>query len=117
MQPAVAECVQNVILPGSTATAICRFGGHEVVARVRPFRARLAEVVAVGDRADDREDELRYGAARGGSARRSENCGGDEGGDEYDAEGCRPAGDHTHGFALGALTLAALPANRLRALG
>ena len=64
-------------------------GRHDVDPLVRPARPRLAEVVAVGDRAEHREDELlRHGgarAAREGQERKSENKG---------SSGCRPVADH-----------------------
>ena len=62
--------------------------------------ARVSEVVVVGRLADDGEDELRDGARRARGTARGKGCGEDEGGDEGDAEDCRPAGVHTHGFAL-----------------
>jgi hypothetical protein len=66
---------------------------------VLALAARVAEVVVVGRVADDREDELRH-SRRTRHTSRGKSRGEGEGGHEGDAECCRPAEDHTHGFAL-----------------
>ena len=95
-----AECVQNLILPGLGGDGDRPSRRHDVVPLVRPLGARIAEVVACRCGADDREHEPRHGARRRSPSRPRRKSWPDEGGEEDDASGCRPAADHTHRFAL-----------------
>ena len=105
--------VQNLILPASAATAICALLGHQVVARVRPLGARLAEVVAVGDRADDREDEPRHGAVGRSPSRPRRKSLPKRGWRRIRRRGLSTGGgSHARVRASEALTLPAFPAGR-----
>jgi len=73
MQPAPAEVVQYSTVPVFDGDDRRALRGEQVVALVRSPGARLAEVVGVGDRADDREEQLWHAALRGGGARADES--------------------------------------------
>ena len=60
MQPALADVVQNLILPALDRDDRRLLRRHQVVALMRAAGARLAEVVDVGRGACDREDERRH---------------------------------------------------------
>src|SRR5436190_1997404 len=80
---------------------------EDVVGGVDAAGAWLAEVVAVGDGADHREDDLRGRGALGGGGRR-EDCRGED--DEEDPSGCRPRREHGEGRRAKSPRLTDVPA-------
>ena len=99
MQPAREEVVQNLILPASAATRERLARRQDVVALVPALAARVAEVVHVLRRADDREDDrvrARWGlrvdriACGGGGGQADRDRRGEQGEEEKCSSGCRP---------------------------
>ena len=96
MQPAEAEVVQKTMLPGLDRDHGRVPVGQDVVARMTALGARVAEVVAVGDGPDHREDQPRRDTVAARDRCGGHGCGEHPGGGESEQEnsGCRPVRWH-----------------------